>query len=78
MPTRKPNTSKVLLEKRDMNLRALAIAVCSLLYLAVSGPSLPGDEKVGKKAPSFRVRSGDGKELTSDRLKGSTAKVLPR
>lgn len=53
-----------------MNRKAPAIAVCSLFFLALSGASLPGDEKIGKKAPSFKVKSGDGKVLTPDKLKG--------
>jgi predicted transcriptional regulator len=59
-----------------MNRKALAITVCSLLFLALSGPSLPGNEKVGKKAPSFRVESGDGKVLTPNKLRGKVLVIF--
>ena len=58
-----------------MNSKAF-IAVSLCFFLGFSSLCLAANEKVGKKAPFFSVKSGDDKELTLDMLKGKVAIIF--
>jgi len=52
----------------------IAIGLCFLLGLSTL--SAGANPKLGKKAPFFKVKSGDDKELTLDMLKGNVAVIF--
>ena len=59
-----------------MNRKAFTIALHSWLLLAVTGLCLAANDDIGKKAPFFKVRSGDDKELTFDTVKGKVLVIF--
>ena len=58
-----------------MNTKAfIAVGLCFFLGLSILCAA--ANPKVGKKAPFFRIKSGDDKELTLDMLKGKVAIIF--
>ena len=60
----------------DMNPKALLVAVQLSLLLASSTPGNDPAVTVGKKAPSFTVKSGDGKLLTLEKVRGKVVVIF--
>jgi len=58
-----------------MNLKAI-IAAGLCFFLGFPIVCMAANPKVGEKAPFFRVKSGDDKELTLDMLKGKVAVIF--
>ena len=54
----------------------LAAVTCACLLVMLFGPCTAASIDVGTKAPFFSVKSGDGKELTLDMLKGKVAVIF--
>jgi len=55
-----------------------AIVAVVLTAVCLRGATAPSasDELLGEKAPFFRVKSGDGKELTADMVKGKVVVIF--